>query len=116
MIFTLPIPSLSTYKRPMIPYVIQHYEPMHKWEIKKKFAYIPKIVWEYEDSSSVISSMIPDDYRVFIRTTTIVWLEEYYEIQGYERNLNYLIKGGPVKPTKFTIEKNYYMMKLLLLN
>jgi hypothetical protein len=100
----------------MIPYLIQHYEPMHKWKINKKFAYIPKIVWEYEDNSSVINSMVPDDYRVFIRTTTVVWLEEYYEIQGYERNLNYLIKSGPVKPVKFTIEKNYYMMKLLLQN
>ena len=53
---------------PTTPYDISYYEPMHEWKITKKYAYVPQSLWEYEDSSSVIHSMVPDDYRLFIKT------------------------------------------------
>ncbi|MDA8883007.1 hypothetical protein N9I00_01255 [bacterium] len=110
----LSIPKTSTSRIPTTPYAISYYEPMHKWEIKKRYALIPQIVWEFEDSKSVVHSMIPDDYRVFVSTNNIIWLDYYYEIVAYTRNT--------INPTRnrnknirrtFAVDEYYYLQKLL---
>lgn len=96
------------------PYDISYYEPMHKWKIVKKFAYAPKSLWEFEDGSSVIHSMIPDDYRIFIKTDKVVWLEHYYEIEAYNRrSINRLNRGNQNKKRYFAVDEYYFLQKLL---
>lgn len=87
---------------------------MHQWKIKKKFAYVPKILWEFDDGSSVIHSMVPDHYRIFIRTNTIVWLDYYYEIQAYDRkSINPIRDRSKNTKRYFAIDEYYYLQKLL---
>ena len=70
-----------------VPYPVTYYEPMHKWEEKKKFAWFPHRLYEYEERKSPVakSLMVPDDYRLFVGTKKIIWLEEYIEIKAYPR-------------------------------
>lgn len=95
-------------------YDISYFEPMHKWDIVKKYAYIPKTLWEYEDGTSVMHSMVPDDYRVFIRTDKVVWLDYYYEIQAYDRkSINPIRDRNRNTKRYFAVEEYYYLQKLL---
>lgn len=110
----LPIPKISTTRIPTTPYNISYYEPMHNWEIKKKYAILPQILWEYEDSTGVIHSMIPDDYRVFIHTNNIIWLDYYYEIVAYTRNSINPTRNRTKNTKKtFAVDEYYYLQKLL---
>ena len=111
MIFPTLIPE--RVRIPTTPYDISYYEPMHEWKITKKYAFIPQSLWEYEDSSSVIHSMVPDDYRVFIKTDNIVWLEYYYEIEAYTRNNINPVNRNRNTKRRFAIEEYYYLQKLL---
>lgn len=111
------LPTLVPYQLRVAttPYDISYYEPMHKWKIVKKFAYVPKLLWEFEDSSSVIHSMIPDDYRIFIKTDKVVWLEEYYEIEAYtRRTLDPSHRRGERNRKRyFAVDEYYFLQKLL---
>ena len=109
------LPTLipNSVRIPTTPYDISYYEPMHKWEIKKKFAFVPQTLWEYEDGTSVVHSMAPDDYRVFIKTESVVWLEYYYEIEAYTRNTITPINRTKNTKRRFAIEEYYYLQKLL---
>jgi len=98
---------------PTTPYDISYYEPMHEWKITKKYAFLPQSLWEYEDSSSVIHSMVPDDYRLFIKTENVVWLEHYYEIEAYTRNSINPIHRNKNTRRRFAVEEYYYLQKLL---
>jgi len=110
----LSVPIISTTRISTTPYAISYYEPMHKWEIKKRYALLPQIIWEFEDSKSVIHSMIPDDYRVFVRTNNIVWLDYYYEIVAYTRNtINSTINRNKNIRRTFAVDEYYYLQKLL---
>lgn len=96
------------------PYDISYYEPMHTWKIVKKFAYVPLTLWEFEDSASVIHSMIPDDYRIFIKTDKVIWLDHYYEIEAYtRRSINPTHKGERNRKRHFAVDEYYYLQKLL---
>jgi hypothetical protein len=57
--------------------------------------------------------MVPDDYRVFIKTKSVVWLEYYYEIEAYTRNTINPINRTKNTKRRFAIEEYYYMQKLL---
>ena len=109
----LNIPKNTLARIATTPYDISYYEPMHEWKIIKRFAKIPHVLWEYEDSTSVIHSMIQDDYRVFIRTNRIVWLDYYYEITAYTRNTINPIRGRTNKKCYFAVDEYYYLQKLL---
>jgi len=109
----LPIPKNTLARIATTPYDISYYEPMHQWEIKKKFAIVPHVLWEYEDSTSVIHSMVPDDYRVFIRTNKVVWLDYYYEMKAYTRSNINPVRGRLNKKCFFAVDEYYYMQKLL---
>ena len=110
----LSVPIISTTRISTTPYAISYYEPMHKREIKKRYALLPQIIWEFEDSKSVIHSMIPDDYRVFVRTNNIVWLDYYYEIVAYTRNtINPTINRNKNIRRTFAVDEYYYLQKLL---
>ena len=109
------LPTLlpRTIRLPTTPYDISYYEPMHEWKITKKYAYVPQSLWAYEDSSSVIHSMVPDDYRLFIKTENIVWLEYYYEIEANARNSINLSDRNKNTKRRFAVEEYYYLQKLL---
>lgn len=108
MIFNMPA---RTQQYATTPYNIVYYEPMHTWKVVRKYAYTPKYIWEYEDKSSVIHSMIPDDYRLFIRSNDVVWLDYYYQIEGWTRNSSKV--GSDNKKMYFAVEEYWYLKKLL---
>lgn len=96
------------------PYAISYYEPMHEYKVIKKYAYYPKSLWEFEDGTSVIHSMIPDDYRVFIKTNVMVWLDYYYEIQAYDRkSINPIRDRSKNTKRTYAVDQYYYLQKLL---
>lgn len=80
MIFKFPI--LNEYAAPCVPYPMAYLEGMHQWHTCKRFAWLPRRLYEYEERSSVfLSGIVPDEYRWFWKTKKLIWLEEYVEIE-----------------------------------
>jgi hypothetical protein len=85
MIFNFPI--LKEYEAPCVPYPTAYLEGMHKWYSRERFAWLPRRLYEYEERSSIMfGGLGPDEYRWFYKTTKMIWLEKYVEIETYHRH------------------------------
>ena len=69
-------------------FVVREYTPID-WQLTRKFAWLPKRLWRYDDRRSV-NIGARDEYRVFEPTASFVWLEDYHQVSGKEKNRRYL--------------------------
>jgi hypothetical protein len=110
MIFKFPI--LISYERPCVPYPLPYFEPMHAWNSKKRFALLPRRLYEYEERSSILMvGVAPDEYRWFWKTSKVIWFEEYIEIETYDRNPH--LTTSPNKPKKVAVDSYFVLLSLI---
>lgn len=110
MIFNFPI--IEEYKAPCVPYPTAYLEGMHKWKSRKRFAWMPRRLYEYEERKSIMfGGIVPDEYRLFWKTKKVMWLEEYVEFETYYRfQAN---KPGPYPARHLAVDPYFIMVSAL---
>ena len=109
MIFNYPA---AEYKVPCVPYPTAYLEGMHKWKSRKRFAWLPRRLYEYEERSSIMyGGVVPDEYRLFWKTKKIIWLDAYVEIETYFRHQ--ASKPGPYPVQKFAVDPYFIIVSSL---
>lgn len=102
----------SHYELPCVPYPLQWLEPNYAYEKRKRFAWFPRRLFEYEDRKSInMGGMTPDDYRMFIGTEKIIWLESYIEFRAYGRSETRM--PPPHKSRTYAVDPYFVMITCL---
>ena len=99
----------SHYELPCVPYPLQWLEPNYTYKTRTRFALFPRRLFEYEDRKTInMGGMAPDDYRNFIGTDKVVWLEKYVEIKAYGRYEARL--SPPNKQESYAVDPYFVMI------
>ena len=102
----------SHYELPCVPYPLQWLEPNYTYEKRERFAWFPRRLFEYDDRKTInMGGMTPDDYRMFIGTDRVIWLEKYIEFRAYGRSEARM--PPPNKSTYYAVDPYFVFITLL---